>query len=88
MDTKERWDVVDVLGALAAEERGVEDHDGSAVHDEAHLVPEGAVQPLGEIGGRLGEQLGVRGTPFTSFRAGTVGGGAINTSAKPTRAHG
>jgi len=35
----------------------VEDHDGSAVHDEAHLAPEGAVQPLGEIGERLGEQL-------------------------------
>ena len=40
-------DVVDVLGTLAVGERGVEDHDGSAVHDGAHLAPEGVVQPLG-----------------------------------------
>ena len=36
-------DVVDVLGALAVGERGVEDHDGAAVHDEADLAAEGAV---------------------------------------------
>ena len=50
-------DVVDVLGALAVGERGVEDHDGAAVHDEADLPAEGAVQPLGEIGERLREHL-------------------------------
>jgi len=50
-------DVVDVLGALAVGEQGVEDRDGSAVHDEVHLAPEGAVQPLGEIGERSREQL-------------------------------
>ena len=50
-------DVVDVLSALAVGEGGVEDHDGSAVHDEAHLAPEGVVQPLGEIGERFGEYL-------------------------------
>ena len=50
-------DVVDVLGALAVGEQGVEDHDGAAVYDEADLPPEGAVQPLGEIGERLLEQL-------------------------------
>ena len=32
-------------------------HDGSAVHDEADLVPEGAVQLVGEIGEHLREQL-------------------------------
>ena len=46
-------DVVDVLGALAVGEQGVEDHDGAAVHDKADLVPEGMVQPLGGIGERL-----------------------------------
>ena len=50
-------DVVDVLGALAVGERGVEDHDGAAVHDEADLAAEGAVQPLGEIGECLLEHL-------------------------------
>ena len=50
-------DVVDVLSALAVGEKGVKDHDGSAVHDEAHLAPEGVVQPLGEIIERLFEQL-------------------------------
>ena len=35
----------------------MEDHDGSAVHDEAHLAPEGVVQPLGEIGERPREYL-------------------------------
>jgi len=50
-------DVVDVLGALAVGEQGVEDHDGAAVHDEADLPPEGVVQPLGEIGERLLEHL-------------------------------
>ena len=32
-------------------------HDGAAVHDEADLVPEGAVQLVGEIGEHLREQL-------------------------------
>ena len=50
-------DVVDILGALAVGERGVEDHDGASVHDEADLAPEGAVQPLGEIGEHLREHL-------------------------------
>jgi len=50
-------DVVDVLGALAVGERGVEDHDGAAMHDEADLPAEGAVQPLGEIGERLREHI-------------------------------
>ena len=44
-------DVVDVLGALAVGERGVDDHDG------VDLATEGAVQPLGEIGVRLREHL-------------------------------
>jgi len=35
----------------------VEDHDGAAVHDEAHLALERAVEPLGEIGEHLGEEL-------------------------------
>jgi len=48
-------DVVDVLGALAVGERGVEGHDGAAVHDEADLAAEGAVQPFGEFGERLRE---------------------------------
>ena len=65
-------DVVDVLGALAVGEQEVEDRDGSAVHDEAHLAPEGAVQPLGEIGERAREQLRLRGMSFTSSRPGTV----------------
>jgi len=34
-------DVVDVLGAFAVGERGVEDHDGVAVHVEADLPAEG-----------------------------------------------
>ena len=50
-------DVVDVLGALAVGGQGAEDHDGSAVHGEADLPPKGAVEPLGEIGERLLEQL-------------------------------
>jgi len=49
--------VVDVLTALAVGNRGVEDPGSSAVHDEVHLVPEGAVQPLVEIGERLLEQI-------------------------------
>ena len=47
---------VNVLG-LAVGEQGMEDHDGSAVHNEAHLAPEGMVQPLREIGEHLHEQL-------------------------------
>jgi hypothetical protein len=35
----------------------MEDHDGSAVHDEAHLTLEGAVEPLGEIGEDSREEL-------------------------------
>ena len=50
-------DVVDVLRALAMVERLVEDHDGAAVHDEAHLAPEGVVETLGEVGQRLLEEL-------------------------------
>ena len=50
-------DVVDVLGALAMRERGVEDHDGAAVHDEADLASERAVEPLGEIGEDSCEEL-------------------------------
>ena len=38
-------------------EERVEDHDSFAVHDEADLAREGAVQPLGEIGERLCEYL-------------------------------
>ena len=49
--------VVDVSGALAVGEQRVEDHDGSAVHDEAHLAAEGAVKTLGEVRERLREQL-------------------------------
>ena len=49
--------MVDVLGALAVGVGRVENRDGSAVHDEAHLEPEGEVQPLGGIGERLGEQV-------------------------------
>ena len=36
-------DVVDVLVLLRWESKGVEDHDGSAVHDEAELAQEGIV---------------------------------------------
>ena len=36
-------DVIHVLGALTVGEERVEDHDGSAVHHEADLAPEGAV---------------------------------------------
>ena len=50
-------DIVDVLGALAVGERGVEDHDDSAVNDEAHLASKGVVQPLRVIGEDLREHL-------------------------------
>ena len=50
-------DVVDVLSALAMREQGVKSHDGTAVHDEAHLALERAVEPLGEIGEHLFEKL-------------------------------
>ena len=35
----------------------MEDHDGAAVYDEAHLASERAVEPLGEIGEHLCEEL-------------------------------
>ena len=35
----------------------MEDHDGAAVHDEAHLALERAVEPLGEIGENPCEEL-------------------------------
>ena len=38
---RDRLVIVDVLGVLAAGEVWVDDHDGSAVHDEVHLAPEG-----------------------------------------------
>jgi hypothetical protein len=42
-------DVVDVLCAVAVCEGRVQDHHCTAVHDEAHLPSERAVQTLGEI---------------------------------------
>ena len=64
-------DVIHVLGALTVGEEWVEDHDGSAVHHEADLAPEGAVQPLGEVGEHLREhrarqQNGVHGVQSRS----------------------
>lgn len=50
-------DVVGVLGALPVSEERADNLSGSAVHDEADLAPEGAVQPQGEIGARLREYL-------------------------------
>ena len=38
-------------------EQGFENHDDSAVYEEAHLAPEGSIQPLGDIGVRLREEL-------------------------------
>ena len=35
----------------------MEDHDGAAVHDEAHPAPERAVEPLGKIEEDLNEEL-------------------------------
>ena len=54
-------DVVDVSSALAMREQGVEYHDGTAVHDEAHLALERAVEPLGEIGEHLIQELACEG---------------------------
>ena len=50
-------DVVDALGVLAVGEQRFENHDDSAVYEEAHLAPEGSIQPLGDIGVRLREEL-------------------------------
>ena len=50
-------DVVDVLGVLAVGGQGLKSCDGSAVYEEAYLTPEGAIQPLGDIGVRLHEEL-------------------------------
>jgi len=36
-------DVVNILGALAVGEQGVEDHDGTAVYDKVDLLPEEVV---------------------------------------------
>jgi len=69
-------DVVDVLGALAVGEQGVEDHeshDSATVHDEAHLAPEGAVQPLGDIGECLREQHAHERNVFHVFQSGNNG---------------
>ena len=39
-------DVVDVLCAVAVHERRVQDHDSTAVYDEAYLPPKRTVQTL------------------------------------------
>jgi hypothetical protein len=50
-------DVVYILCALAVGERGMQDHDGAAVYDEANLSPERAIESLGEIRQHLLEEL-------------------------------
>ena len=81
-----RW-VVDVLGALAVGKRGVEDHDGSAVHDEVHLAPKGVVQPLREIGEHLREHLARERNVVHVFSDPELWEEPSAPSAAPTRAH-
>ena len=62
-------DVIHVLGALAVGEERVGDHDGPTVHDEADLAPEGAVQPLREVGEHLREHLAREWNVFHGFQS-------------------
>lgn len=75
--------VVDVLVVLAVGEGEVEDHDGSAVHDEAHLAPEAWYSLLESA---WVSSLRVRETSFTSFGVGTVGGAALDIASTWVRA--
>jgi hypothetical protein len=68
-------DVDDVLSVLAVGEQGVENCDGSAVYEEADLAPEGAIQPVGEIGVRLREELARLRNVIYAFHSQNNGGG-------------
>ena len=63
-------DVVDVLCAVAVCEGRVQDHHCTAVHDEAYLPPERAIQPLGEIRQHLLEERSGEGGVVDGFEGG------------------
>jgi len=66
--------VVDVLRALTAVRRGMQDHKGASMYDEGDLPPEGTVETVREIREDLGEELSDEGDVVESLRSGAVMG--------------